>query len=257
MATRVLTPAMIALTKREVHVYHVIQWKEPWEAMHSLGGRVDPDWNFWKEEAYLKDKADNFVNHLLRSTLSKMDTFIFHCSTYTPTMMYSLCVTTLETQVLNDIQAKAMGAMLDKFGVNGHFPYHVAFGPKELCGMAMMDLSIEWGICQIIHFMNHSFVGGWLHHKYDYDWTLFIAAGIWMWLSPTWGSNNLDSIPDSMLDHINEGFYGSKLIEAWTYKGKETSAVLMTWLVSHGWFLTGTLLNWGWVVWYWQSADLS
>jgi hypothetical protein len=87
-----------------------------------------------------------------------MDTFIFHHSTYTPAMTYSSCVTTRTTDTLNKIQRKEIAAILEKLGMNQNFPRRVAFGPKELCCLSLLDLSIEQGVRQISHFLDHVFV---------------------------------------------------------------------------------------------------
>jgi hypothetical protein len=135
----------------------VVQQKETWEAMHTLGVRVGPDENYKNEYLFLKAKAVNFARHLLTSRLTKMDTFIFHCSTYVPAMTYSSCVTTFDPPTLNRIQQKAIAAILEKLGMNQHFPRRVAFGPKELCGLSLLDLSIEEGVQQICRFLDHIF----------------------------------------------------------------------------------------------------
>jgi hypothetical protein len=63
-----------------------------------------------------------------------MDTFIFHRSTYIPSMTYLLPLTTFEPNKLNKIQWKAIQAILNKLGVSKSFPWHVTFGPKDLGG---------------------------------------------------------------------------------------------------------------------------
>jgi hypothetical protein len=157
MMNSVSAPATIALTKGSVPVYTVVQRKETWEAMRTLGVRVAPDGNYKSEYLFLKAKADNFARRLMTSRLSKMDTFIFHRSTYVPAMTYSSCVTTFDPSTLNRIQQKAIAAILEKLGMNQHFPRRVAFGPKELCGLGLLDLSIEQGVRQICHFLDHIF----------------------------------------------------------------------------------------------------
>jgi hypothetical protein len=42
-------------------------------------------------------------------------------------------------------------------GVSKSFPCWVAFGPKDLCGMALMDMSVEQGIQRVQHIMDHLF----------------------------------------------------------------------------------------------------
>ena len=116
-----------------------------------------PDGNFHKEAEFLRNKANNFAARLIASNLTDMDTFIFHQSTYVPSMTYSLPVITLDPWQLNKIQSRSIPAILNKLGVNKHFPRSVAFGPKDLCGLALLDLSVEQGIQQIQHFMNHTF----------------------------------------------------------------------------------------------------
>jgi hypothetical protein len=41
--------------------------------------------------------------------------------------------------------------------VSKSFPHQVAFGPKDLCGMALMDMSVEQGIRGVQHFTDHLF----------------------------------------------------------------------------------------------------
>jgi hypothetical protein len=64
----------------------------------------------------------------------------------------------IDTKMLNKIQPQAVQAILNKLGVSKSFPCCVAFGPKDLCGMALMDMSIEQGIHGIQHFMDHIFL---------------------------------------------------------------------------------------------------
>ncbi len=56
-------------------------------------------------------------------------------------MTYSLPVTTIDVNILNKKQRQAIQAILNKLGVSKSFPCWVAFGPKDLCGMALMDMS--------------------------------------------------------------------------------------------------------------------
>lgn len=69
-----------------------------------------------------------------------------------PSMTYSLPVMTIPVKMLNKFNA-----ILNKLGVSKSFPHHVAFGPKDLCGMALMDLSVEQGVRGVKHFTNHLF----------------------------------------------------------------------------------------------------
>jgi hypothetical protein len=55
------------------------------------------------------------------------------------------------------IHRRAIQAILNKLGVNKSFPRRVAFGPKDLCGMALMDMSVEQGLRQVQHFTDHLF----------------------------------------------------------------------------------------------------
>ena len=86
-----------------------------------------------------------------------MDMFIFHRSTFVPSMSYSLPLMTFTPMELNKIQHKATQAILNKLGVNKSFPCRVTFEPKDMWGLALLDISINQGICQIQHFMNHVF----------------------------------------------------------------------------------------------------
>jgi hypothetical protein len=72
-------------------------------------------------------------------------------------MTFSLPVTTIDVNILNKIQQRAIQAILNKLGVSKSFPRRVAFGPKDLCGMALMDMSVEQGIQGVQHFTDHLF----------------------------------------------------------------------------------------------------
>jgi len=157
MVTSVSTKATIALTSVGVPVYGAIQQKETWEAMQTLGVLVTPDGNYWKEAHFLKEKADNYARRLLQSCLSKMDTYIFHCSTYTPSMTYSIGVTTLDKDKWNKIQQKSIPVILTKLGLNKNFPQRVAFCPKDLCGQSLLDMSVEQGVWKMMDFMTYAF----------------------------------------------------------------------------------------------------
>jgi hypothetical protein len=166
LVPNVAMPGMIALTQGHVPNYTVIDHLEVWEAWCTLGVRVAPDGNFRKEAEFLCKKANNYDAHLITSNLTEMDAFIFHWSTYIfifhwstyiPSMTYSLPVMTLDALQLNEIQSRSIPAILNKLGVNKHFPRSVAFGPKDLCGLALLDLSVEQGVQEISHFMNHTF----------------------------------------------------------------------------------------------------
>jgi hypothetical protein len=52
-------------------------------------------------------------------------------------MTYLLPVTTLDLLQLNKIQSRLILAILNKLGINKHFSHSVAFGPKDLCRLAL------------------------------------------------------------------------------------------------------------------------
>jgi hypothetical protein len=157
MAPNVSCPGMIALASGNVPNYTVIPRLEVWEARRTLGVRPAPDGNFQKEGEFLLNKANQYVTQLSASNLNDMDTFIFHRSTYVPLMTYSLPVKTLDTRVLNKIQRRAVQVILNKLGVNKSFPCRIAFGPKDLCGMALLDMSVEQGVRGVQHLTDHVF----------------------------------------------------------------------------------------------------
>jgi hypothetical protein len=157
MAMNLSCPGIIALTSGNIPNYLVIPRLEAWEARRTLGVRPAPDGNYRKEAEFLLFKANQYTLRLSTSHLSEMDTFIFHRSTYIPSMMYSLPVTTIDVAILNKIQRRAIQAILNKLGVSKSFPRWVAFGPKDLCGMALMDMSVEQGIRRVQHFTDHLF----------------------------------------------------------------------------------------------------
>jgi hypothetical protein len=52
-----------------------------------------------------------------------MDAVIFHQSTYTPSITYSLPVVTISTMQLNKMQRKSILAVLNKLGLSKSFPH--------------------------------------------------------------------------------------------------------------------------------------
>jgi hypothetical protein len=104
MAMNLSCPGIIALTSGNIPNYQVILRLEVWEARRTLGVRPAPDGNYQKEAEFLLFKANQYAVHLSTSRLSEMDTFIFHRSTYIPSMTYSLLVTTIDVAILNKIQ---------------------------------------------------------------------------------------------------------------------------------------------------------
>jgi hypothetical protein len=142
---------MIALTLGHVPNYTVIDCLEVFQAWHTLGVRVAPDGNFWNEAEFLHNNANNYAAHLITSNLTEMDAFIFHQSTYIPSVTYSLLVMTLDALQLNKIQSRPIPAILNKLGVNKHFPCSVAFGPKDLHNLLKSDCSFWFCPSSIVY----------------------------------------------------------------------------------------------------------
>ncbi len=123
MAPTISCPGIIALTSGKVPNYTVIPRLEVWDAQRMLGVRPTPDGNYWKEGDFLLNKVNQYATRLAMSRLSKLDTFIFHQSTYIPSMTpYSLSAMAFDTKTLNKIQSKAVQAILNKLGVSKSFP---------------------------------------------------------------------------------------------------------------------------------------
>ncbi len=98
MAPTISCPGIIALTLGKVPNYTVIPRLEVWEAQQMLGVRPTPDGNYLKEGDFLLNKSNRYATRLATSRLSKLDTFIFHWSTYIPSMSYSLLAMTFDTK---------------------------------------------------------------------------------------------------------------------------------------------------------------
>ena len=135
----------------------VIPHEEVWVVCCTLGVHPAPDRNYRKEGTFLLNKANQYAARLSASNLSDMDMFIFHQSTYIPSMTYSLLLMMFTPMELNKIQCKATQAILNKLGANKSFPHQVIFRPKDMCRLALLDISVNQGIHQIQHFMNHVF----------------------------------------------------------------------------------------------------
>jgi hypothetical protein len=117
-----------------------------------MGGKTNPwsapcpRWQLPKGGEFLMNKTNQYASRLAASNLSVMDVFIFHRNTYVPSMMYSLPLTTFEPKVLNKIQSRAIRAILNKLRVSKSSPCRVAFRPKDMCGMALLDMSVDQGV---------------------------------------------------------------------------------------------------------------
>jgi hypothetical protein len=125
-----------------------------------------------------------------------MDTFIFHWSTYIPSMMYSLPVTTIDIPIWNKIQWQAIQSILNKLGVSKSFPCWVAFRPKDLCGMALMDISVEQGIRGVQHFTDLLF-------SRDLEGNLILIALLSLQLESGCGFHLLE-FPSEWVPYITE-----------------------------------------------------
>jgi hypothetical protein len=86
MSPIVCCPGIIALTSGNIPNYTVIPILKVWEARRTLGVRPAPDSDYQKEGEFLLNKANQYAKRLSMSNLSKMDIFIFHCSTYVPSI---------------------------------------------------------------------------------------------------------------------------------------------------------------------------
>ncbi len=64
---------------------------------------------------------------------------------------------TFDTEFLNKNQHHAIQGILNKLGVSKSFPQWVVLGTKDLCSMALLDMSVEQGIHQVQHPADHLF----------------------------------------------------------------------------------------------------
>jgi hypothetical protein len=89
------------------------------------------------------------VFQLSMSNLFKMDTFIFHRSTYIPSMTHLIPLTMLTM--------KGHSGNSEQTGSEQELPKMSGLWPNRFCGMAFLDLSVDQGVWQSKHFLDHVF----------------------------------------------------------------------------------------------------
>lgn len=160
MTPNIATPGALALTQGHLSSHTLIKRLKAWQAMQALGARVAPDGSCRGEAQLLLAKASAYAACLVSSNLMELDALIFHRSACGPSTAHSAHLTALAAAQLNKAQRRATQAALSKLGASCHFPRRVAFGPKELCSMALLGLSIKQGMHQAQRLTSHAFAEG-------------------------------------------------------------------------------------------------
>jgi hypothetical protein len=125
------------------------------EPHKTLGVLMTPTGSDTAQMEALRNEANKVASVMSSSRLSKTEAMLAYQACWIPAVGYSLSTTTMSDKHLRSIQAQATSSFLQKLGFNKHFPRPVAFGPRELGGLELRDLSVEQGISQVISLMQH------------------------------------------------------------------------------------------------------
>ncbi|KAI2501852.1 hypothetical protein MHU86_12617 [Fragilaria crotonensis] len=119
------------------------------QASRLLGVYLSPSGDFSEQLKVMKTKADNYATRLRSPRLTAQDIRVFHKTTYTPAMRYSLAALAVDEEELGSVQSKVLAAMLQGMGVSSKLPTAIRHAPLDMGGIELLDLRTEMGIASL------------------------------------------------------------------------------------------------------------
>jgi hypothetical protein len=110
---------------------------------------MTPSGEFSEQIGILKQKADTYASRIQSPRLSTADINTFMRTTYAPAMGYVLPCLAVDEEELNQVQSQLLAAVLSKVGFSRKTPTPLRHGPKDMGGLALIDLRTEMGISQL------------------------------------------------------------------------------------------------------------
>jgi hypothetical protein len=132
-----------------------ISHKDVSESHLTLGVHLTPTGDMQAQYQQLLTKSNACAVNVLTSNLTRAEAYLAYRTTWIPSVIYSLSVTTLTCHQLEHIQMRATGHFLSKMVLNSHIPRAVAMGPIVMGGLALRSLPTEQGIQQTLTLMGH------------------------------------------------------------------------------------------------------
>jgi hypothetical protein len=125
------------------------------KAHRTLGVLLCPDDNDNEEYQRLLQKSDRFARSIMTSNFTPEETWTAYRSIYLPSLGYSLGITALTPNQLDQIESRSTCALLTKMGYNPNTPRALVFGPAETGGIGLTSLSTLQGKHQLTLFIEH------------------------------------------------------------------------------------------------------
>jgi hypothetical protein len=121
----------------------------------NLGVYLNATGTFSHHAKMVKSKSNTLAHRLQSTRLSRNLSLIYYRTTFLPSIGYSLPITLMNDNELQQIQTLMNCVILNKLGYNRHYPCAAAFAPTHEFGIGLHDIRIEQGLAQIQAFLNY------------------------------------------------------------------------------------------------------
>jgi hypothetical protein len=128
---------------------HIIKRYSNESKIKGLGVYLNFTGTFSLHAKMMRTKFDALASRLSQSTLLPSLARVFYHSFYIPSVTYSLPVTSMLETELHKVQSKMTASILNKLGLNRHYPHAVAFAPQKVFGCGLLNLRVEQGLTHI------------------------------------------------------------------------------------------------------------
>lgn len=128
---------------------HIIQQHANTTELKGLGVYMNFAGTFSAHAKTMRFKFDAMARRLQRSSMSAVLSRVYYNTFYLPAVRYSLPVTSMLAPDLHRVQSLMTATILNKLGYNSHYPHAVAFAPKHVFGLGLIDLRIEQGLTHV------------------------------------------------------------------------------------------------------------
>ena len=139
----------LLLTSGDNPEHHIIRQHSNATELKGLGVYMNFEGSFSLHAKNMRKKFDGMARRLNQSSMQANLAWIYYTSFYVPAVKHSLPVVSLTSTELHRVQSLMTATILNKLGYNRHFSHAVAFAPKGVFGVGLVDLRLEQGLCHI------------------------------------------------------------------------------------------------------------
>jgi endonuclease/exonuclease/phosphatase family metal-dependent hydrolase len=125
------------------------------KAHKTLGVYLSTDFQTTTALQHLRTKVLHYSTRLLKSNLSRHETWLGYFACFLPKVCYGLSVMTHAHKQLSLLQRPAVSATLVKLGFRRTINRSVVYGSPRYGGLGLRDLPVEQGIAQLQLLMRH------------------------------------------------------------------------------------------------------